>query len=199
MRKIRNAVFAENKGLNIAILSISGFMLLISLFSLSFVFADDVPYVELKFNELASLISVCPLSFGVSTVLLMKTKKHIFAKLPSYIVCTIIAVAYVIYFISLGDDIVTGVMGLVFVAFIVYPFIVAVLTIEGRVYNRVFATAFSGLLIFISLAAFVVLSIYLKTIMLSLLLPALIYLQLLLTVLSFRLEPIKKQTEQTEF
>ncbi len=194
MRILKNVILKESKTIPITMLIISGFALFISVFNLSLDFTEAGPIIAFQFNKLASIISVLPLSYGVCTALLIKTRKNIFAKIPAYIISFIIAIAFILYFIgSVDGDIVTNFILFTVIVLLIYPFIVAVLTLEGRVATNFFAIGISSVLILISTAAFIIISIYLKSITLTFTLPALIYTLLLLSVLSFRLENLPKE------
>ncbi len=197
MRILKNPVLKEGKIITIVMLIISAFSLFISMFSLSLDFTESGPIVAFSFNKLASVISIIPLSYGVCTALLIKTRKSIFARIPAYIISCIIAVAFILYFIGAADgDVATIFILFTVVILLIYPFIIAVLTLEGRVVTNFFAVGISSVLIFLSTAAFIVISIYLKSITITFLLPALVYTELLLSVLCFRLEDLPKEKKE---
>ncbi|MBQ8000694.1 MAG: hypothetical protein IJ298_05675, partial [Ruminococcus sp.] len=92
-------------------------------------------------------------------------------------------------FIAAGEKyFVYKVFGFALAVLLVYPFIIATLTIEGRMYNRVFAAIFSGILLVLSVAGAVAVCIIFKSIMVSTLIPALVYVELILNVLCYNLE-----------
>ncbi len=194
MKILKNPLFTEEKKLPISIICIGVFTLLLSFFNISFNFAGEVSYVAITFNKLASVISIFPLTWCLSTVLLMKTRKVFFAKLPAYVSCAMLVLAYILFFILKGqEDMVTNLFLFMLLVLAVYPLVVATLTFEGRIYNRVFAVVFTAVLIVVCLAAFVIISISIKAIDSLLLVPTLLYVMLLLLVLSFKLEPLKKK------
>ncbi len=194
MKILKNPVFTEEKKLPISIICVGVLALLLSFFNVTFNFAAEVSYVAVSFNKLASVISIFPLAWCLSTVLLMKTKKIFFAKLPAYVSCAMLVLAYILFFILKGqENVVTNLFLFMVLVLAVYPLIVATLTFEGRIYNRVFAVVFTAVLIVVCVASFIVISIYLKTVDTLLLVPTLLYVMLLLMVLSFKLEPLKKK------
>lgn len=194
MRIVRNAVLRDDKRMQIAMLCTAAFMLLISLCSITVDFSGEAPVFVFEFmNSWAASVSMLPITWAVCTVMLLKTKKSVFSKLPAYIICGIILLALCFYVIASGEDnLVLNLLAFAIAVLLVYPFIIAVLTIEGRVYNRVFAVMFASVLLGISIIAAVVLSVALKCIMLILLIPALVYVELILSVLCYNLEKIKK-------
>ena len=129
--------------------------------------------------------------------MLLKTKKLIFAKMPSYVICAILVMAFILYYISSGDDnVVLKLLLFSVVILAVYPHIIATLTLEGRLYNRVFATIFTSVLIAVSLIIPIAECVIGYTFGVTSLFPALSYVELLLIVLTFSLEKPKKK-EQT--
>ncbi len=194
MKIVRNAVLKENKKIPIIMICISVVMLLLCFVNISVNFTYESPIVAIEtFNIWSSIISIFPLTWAICTALLLKTKKAVFSKMPSYVFCCVILIALILYYIAFGEENIVYTILLFAVAILmVYPFIIATLTIEGRMYNRVFATIFSVLLMVLSIIGAVVLCIALETIMLSLIIPALVYLELTLTVFCYNLEKIKK-------
>lgn len=196
MKILKDVIYREDKKLSITIILLSVLMLLLSLFDISIGFTGDIP-VSIRFGGLSSaILSIFPLSWGVSTIMLTKTKNIFFAKLPSYVICGTIVVLYALYIVITGNkNLVNNILFLSIAVLIAYPFVIAVLTMEGRVYNRVFATVFSSILLVLCVAAFIIISIATKSIMFSLLIPILIYINLLLTVLCFDLKRPEKKEE----
>ncbi len=194
MKILKNPVFTESKKYPISIICVGVFTLLLSFFNVSFNFASEVHFIAISFNQLASIISIFPLTWCLSTVLLMKTKKVFFAKMPAYVTCAMLVLAYILFFIVKGqEDTVTNIFLFMLLVLLVYPLIVNVLTLEGRIYNRVFAVVFNAILIVLCLAAFVIVSVYLKTVDTLFLVPTLLYIMSLLLILSFKLESLKKK------
>lgn len=195
MKIVRNPVLKSNKKTMIAMIVISVFMLVISVMDFSLIF-DENNNVFLNISVMGSwtsLLTILPLSWGICTILLLKTKKIVFSKMPGYIVCAMVVLAYILYYIIAGqDNTVTNILLFSVVILLVYPIIIATLTIEGRLYNRVFATIFSIILVALSFAAAIVASVVLKWISLSFFIPTLIYIELTLAVFCYTLEkPIK--------
>ena len=77
----------------------------------------------------------------------------------------------------------------------IYPFIIAVLTLEGRMYNRVFAIIFASILIVLGLVGAIVLSVLDSKVSLSSFIPALTYTELLLIILNYDLVKPKKKNK----
>ena len=117
--------------------------------------------------------------------------------MPSYVICAILVMAFILYYISSGDDnVVLKLLLFSVVILAVYPHIIATLTLEGRLYNRVFATIFTSVLIAVSLIIPIAECVIGYTFGVTSLFPALSYVELLLIVLTFSLEKPKKK-EQT--
>lgn len=197
MKIVRNAVLRNDNKITIAMLITAIFMLLLSIVNISLDFAGDTPALAISImNSWALPVSVIPITWGICTAMLMKTKKVMFSKFPAYIICCLVLIAMIILFIAAGDKyFVYKVMGFAVAVLLVYPFVIATLTIEGRMYNRVFATIFSGILLVLSLAGAIAICVILKSIMLSTLIPALVYVELILSVLCYNLEIPTKTSE----
>lgn len=204
MRKIKNAVYTDDKRITIPMLIIAAFMLIITFVDIRFNFAKDSSAIyfiigkTFVINEinLSSILSIIPLSWGVSIILLMKTKKEAFAKMPSYIICSILALGFILYFIGSGGGVLDNLLIIMLIILAAYPFIIATLTIEGRVYNRVFATIFTSILITLTFVGILLGQIIIKEIsLLYLLFLPLMYVELLLIVFCFRLEKISKKSD----
>lgn len=197
MKIVKNAVLRDDKRIPISMIIIACFMLILSIADISILFVEGTVALSISINSTwSSLLSIIPMSWGISVGLLLKTKKPIFAKMPGYIICVTIAMAYILYYIFAGQDNVVGNILLFSIAvLLIYPFIIATLTIEGRIYNRVFATVFTGILLALTLIAAIVLCVLRSRIMLSLLIPALVYVELLLAVFCYRLEKPAKTSE----
>ncbi len=201
MKIVRNPVLKTEKTMPVAIIIIAAFMFIISVFDVTLVFNQSA--IALKISTLglwSSLLSIIPLSWGLCTGLLLKFKKTNFAKIPAYITCALIGIGYILYFIIAGQkNAVTNVLLFSLAVLLIYPFIISTLTLEGRIYNRVFATVFSGILLTISFVGAIVYFLLKGAIMITFMLPALMYLELMLIVLCFRLEkPVKKTDKPNE-
>ncbi len=198
MKIVRNAVLKSDKKIPIAMLIISVVMLLFSICNLTLDFSTATPILSISVMDIWSIpVSVIPITWGICTMMLMKTKKVMFSKFPAYILCCMVLLAMIILFIAAGEKyFVYKVLGFALAVLLVYPFVIATLTIEGRMYNRVFATIFSGILLVLSLAGAVAVCVVFKSIMLSTLIPALVYVELILNVLCYDLKKITKTAEQ---
>lgn len=198
MKIVRNAVLKKEKKIPVTMLIISILMLFLSICSISFDFSAETPFISISFMDIWAIpVSVIPITWAICTLMLLKTRKVMFSKFPAYILCCMILLALIILFIAAGDKyFVYKVLGFALAVLLVYPFIIATLTIEGRMYNRVFATIFSGILLVLSVIGAVAVCVILKSIMLSTLIPALVYTELILNVLCYDLEKINKTSEQ---
>ncbi|MGN0453258.1 MAG: hypothetical protein ACI4GZ_05595 [Ruminococcus sp.] len=199
MKIVRKAVLKEDKKLPIIMIAISVFMLLFSLVNISVDFTSDGVFLNIKLmNNLFGAISVIPLSFGICTALVLKFKKVSFSKMPAYIFCFSVLLVLILYYIAYGEkDIVYSILAFAVAVLLVYPFIIAVLTLEGRLYNRVFAVAFSGILLALCSIGAIIVCVILNSIMLATLIPVLIYVELILTVLCYDLKKPEKDSEYT--
>lgn len=197
MKIVRNAVLKESKKLPVAMLIISIVMLFLSLCNICLDFSQGSPALTISSMDIwAVAISVIPVTWGACSLMLMRTKKVLFSKMPSYIICGMVLMAMIILYIAAGEKyFVYKILGFAVAILIVYPFIIATLTIEGRMYNRVFATIFSSILLALSVAGAVVACVVLKSIMLSTIIPALVYTELILNVLCYNLEKISRKPE----
>lgn len=190
MKIVRNPVLKTSKKPMTAMIIISIFMLLISVMDFSLIFDKGNVFLNISvMGSWTSLLSILPLSWGICTVLLLKTKKMVFSKMPGYIMCAMVVLAFILYYIIAGqDNTVTNVLLFSLAILLVYPIIIATLTIEGRLYNRVFATIFSVILVVLCFAGAIAASVILKWISLSFFVPALIYIELTLAVFCYNLE-----------
>lgn len=199
MRIVRNPVLRNDKKILISMIIIAVFMFILTVFDFSIIFTQGTVALGIStVGVLSSVLSVIPLSWGLCASLLLKTKKIMFAKMPAYIISALILIAYIIYYIAAGEkNIVTNILLFSIAVLMIYPFIISTLTLEGRLYNRVFATIFSAILIFLCTAGAIVYFVLKGAIMFSLLMPTLMYVELLLIVFCFRLErPVKKEKEE---
>lgn len=197
MKIVRNVVFRDNKKIPIIMIGIAFLMLLITLCNVSFNFAAD-KIVDIQVGGLLSAtILLIPLTWCLAIFMLMRLKKPFFAKLPAYVVTALTLIAMVAYFFLNAEngDTVTNILVFAIAIFIIYPFIIVTLTIEGRMYNKVFANLFSAILLIVSLLAAIVLFVVLKSIVLSYLIPAMVYTELILLTCCFDLEKIKKNKD----
>lgn len=200
MKIVRNAVLREEKNIPVSMLIISAVALLLSFCNISLDFNGEAPALMISFMDIWAMpVSVIPITWAICIIMLMKTKKVMFSKLPAYIFCCMVALGMLLLFIALSEKyLVYKVLAFAVGILLIYPFVIATLTIEGRMYNRVFATLFSSILLLVSLAGAVAVCIALKTIILSTLIPALIYVLLILNVLCYNLEKIKKSDVQKQ-
>ncbi len=200
MKIVRTPVLKNDKRITISMLAVAFLMLLLSLCNISIDFAEGTPILAISFMNVWSLpVSVIPVTWGICTAMLMKTKKIMFSKIPAYIFCCLILLAMIILFIAAGDKyFVYKVLGFALAVLLVYPFIIATLTIEGRMYNRVFATVFSSILLMLCFVGAVAVCIVLKSIIISTLIPSLIYVELILNVLCYDLIKPKKSAETSK-
>ncbi len=201
MRIVRNAVLKTNKKPMLAMIIIAVFMLIVSIVDFSIMTQNNSTFLSISvMGSWTSVLSIIPLTWGLCTILLLKTKKMIFSKLPGYVLCGIVVLAFIFYYILAGQNNATTNILLFSVAILlIYPIIIATLTLEGRLYNRVFATIFSVILVLLCLAAAVVVSIVMKWFSLTFLVPALAYIELTLAVFCYNLEkPVKSNISKKE-
>lgn len=192
MKKVRTVELNDNKKLPVIIIVIAVLMLILSVVRI------EIPSESpLGFNSLASIISVLPLSIGVSAFMLIKTKKPAFSEFPCYIISVLIAMAFIILFVFklLGGFEFLGIMVCILM---IYPYIVAGLTVRGCMYNKLISIGFSALLLIISLIAVVAISVLLGGFSFTFLVLPLMYVELILNVMCFDLKPIKRKTEEYE-
>ncbi len=198
MKIVRNPVLKESKKPLIAMLIIAVLMLILPFADFSVLFTPEgVKFFPHPTGVLTAVLTIIPITWITSVALLMKTKKITFAKMPSYVICSLLALGYVIFFIAAGDNAVVKILGFSIVILAVYPFIIATLTLEGRMYNRVFATIFTSILIVVSVVAFIVLSIVSKEFRPLLFFPMFTYIELLIIVLAYKLEKISNKKQDT--
>ncbi|MBQ7809397.1 MAG: hypothetical protein IJ346_00325 [Clostridia bacterium] len=187
MRKIRAVELKENKKLTIIMIAIAVLMLIFSIVRI-----DITPQgIAIGFSSLASVISIIPLTIGTSAFMLMKTKKPAFGEFPCYIISVFIVMAFALLFffkLLYGLEILGFALGIL----MIYPYIVAGLTVRGCIYNKVFAIGFAGLLIALSVIGIVVISVLIGFSFTYLVLP-LMYTELLLNLMHFELKPLKKE------
>ncbi len=197
MKIVRNPVLKSEKKLPVAIIIIAALMFLLSIFDITLVIKQGTYALSISTLGIwSSILSIIPLSWGLCTGLLLKFKRTNFAKLPAYITCALIGIGFVFYMIIAGQkNPVMSILLFSLVVLLIYPFIISVLTLEGRLYNRVFATVFNAILLVISSAGAIVYFVLKGAITLTFLIPALMYLELMLIVLSFKLEKPQKKSE----
>lgn len=193
MKRVRAVELNENNKLPIVIIAIAALMLVLSVVSIYI----SPGGIAISFNNFASIISVMPLTIGVSTFMLIKTKKPAFGEFPCYIIPVFIVMAFVLLFIF---RLLNGFefFGIMVCVLLVYPYIIAGLTVRGCMYNKLIAIGFSALLLVISLVAIVAISILLGEFSLTYLILPLMYAELILNVMCFDLKPIKKNKEDFE-
>ncbi len=199
MKIVRKAVLKETNKLPVAMLIISAITTLLSFCSITLDFNGESPALLVSFFDTWLLpVSVIPLTWAICIVMLLKTKKVMFSKLPAYIFCCLVLLGLALLVIALSEKyLVYKILGFAISVLLIYPFVIATLTIEGRMYNRVFATLFSSILLVLCLGGAVAVCIVLKSIILSALIPALIYVLLILNVLCYNLEiPNKSETKK---
>ena len=192
MKKIRAVELNENKKLSIIIIAIAALMLIFSVVRIDF----TPEGISAGFSSFASIISIIPLTIGTSAIMLIKTKKPAFGEFPCYIISVFIVMAFALLFffkLLYGLEI----LGFALCILMIYPYIVAGLTIRGCIYNKVFALGFAGLLILLSVIGIIVISILIGFSFTYLVLP-LMYTTLLLNIMSFDLKPLSKSKENYE-
>lgn len=189
MRKVRNAVLTEDKKLPIIMIVIAVLMLIFSVVKIEF--PSESPF---GFNSIGSIISVLPMTIGISAVMLIKTKKNAFGEFPCYIVSVIIAMGFIILFIF---DLLDGLelLGFAIAILLIYPFIIAGLTVRGCMYNKAFALGFAGILLVLSIVAVIALTVLLSGFSFTYLVLPLLYVELILNLMCFKLEPVKRNRE----
>ncbi|MBE6737176.1 MAG: hypothetical protein E7566_00770 [Ruminococcaceae bacterium] len=199
MKIVRNPALKENKKPFIAMIIIAILMLVLPFTDFSLLFrSDGVEFYPHPTGVFTAVLSIIPITWITSILLLMKTKKISFAKMPAYVICALLALGYIIFFIAAGDNTVIKLLGFSIIVLAIYPFIIATLTLEGRMYNRVFATLFTSILIGVSIIGVAVLSIISAEIRPILLFPMLTYIELLLIVLVYTLEKPAKKLKKEE-
>lgn len=201
MRKVRIPQFRNSKGINISMFIIAAFLFIISIVDLSLFFVSGQFAVQMEsLGYLSSALSIIPITWAACLILVIKTKKDNFARIPSYIISALIAMAFIIYYVIYGqENMVRNVLLFSVAVLAIYPFIIAVLTLEGRMYNRVFAIIFASILIVLGFVGAIVLSVLDSKVSLSSFLPALTYTELLLMILNYDLaKPKKKNKEETK-
>mgnify|MGYP003289428275 CR=1 FL=1 len=198
MRIVRNPVLKSDKRIPVTIIIIAVVMFILSIIDVTITFSKGVVALNLgSLGMWSSLLSIIPLSWGLCTGLLLKTKKVNFAKIPAYIICAMIALAYALYIVIAGQkNSVTNILLFSLAVLLIYPFVISTLTLEGRLYNRVFATLFTSILLGITFIGAVIYFVLKGAVIFTLLLPTLMYVELLLIVFCFNLEKPTKNTEK---
>lgn len=193
MKKVRAVELNENKKLPIIIIAIAAFMLILSVVSIDI----SLGGIAISFNSLASIISVMPLTISVSTFMIIKTKKPAFGEFPCYIIPVFIVMAFVLLFVF---KLLSGFefFAVMVCVLMVYPYIIAGLTVRGCMYNKLISIGFSALLLVISLIAVIAVSVLLGGFSLTYLILPLMYVELILNILCFDLKPVKKKKEEYE-
>lgn len=188
MKKVRIAEFTGDKKLPIIMIVIAAFMLILSVVKVEISSLG----LAVGLNNLASVVSVMPLTAGASAFMLIRTKKSAFGELPCYVISFFIAMAIFLLFLFKLVPEGFEVFGFALGILLIYPYIIAGITIRGCIYNRVFALGFAGLLAVISFIGVIIASVLIQGFMLSLLILPLMYVELVLNILCFELKPIKK-------
>lgn len=188
MKKVRIAEFTGDKKLPLIMIVIAAFMLILSVVKVEISSLG----LAVGLNNLASVVSVMPLTAGASAFMLIRTKKSAFGELPCYVISFFIAMAIFLLFlfklVPQGFEVFGFALGIL----LIYPYIIAGITIRGCIYNRVFALGFAVLLAVISFIGVIIASVLIQGFMLSLLILPLMYVELVLNILCFELKPIKK-------
>lgn len=188
MKKIKNVELTEDRKIPFIIIGVAVFMLIFSVLSID-ITAEGV---KIGFSSLGSIISVLPLTIGVSTFMMLKTKKPAFCEFPCYIISAIIVMAFIVLlFFNLLDNF--KFLGIMLCVLMAYPYIITGLTARGCVYNKMFALAFAGILLVISLFAVIAVTIVLGGFSFTYLVLPLMYAELILTTFCFNLKPINKK------
>lgn len=189
MKRVRAVELNNNQKLPVIIIALAVFMLIFSVVRIEITSEG----FSAGFNSLASIISIVPLTIGTSAFMIIKTKKPAFGEFPCYIVSVFIVLAFALLFffrLLYGLEI----LGFALCILMVYPYIVAGLTIRGCIYTKAFALGFTGLLILLSIIGIVVISILIGFSATYLVLP-LMYTALLLNLMCFDLKSLKKSTD----
>lgn len=191
MKKVRAVEFKENKMLLVAMIVIAVLMLILSVVRIDVIAGG----ISVGFSSLASIVSIIPLTLGTSAFMLIKTKKPAFGEFPCYIISGFIAVAFILLFVF---RLLYGLEILAFAVCIlmVYPFIVAGITVRGCMYNKMFALGFAGLLVVLSVIAVIIATVLVGFTFTYLILP-LMYTELMLNLMLFDLKPIKKNKDES--
>ncbi len=195
MKKVRAVDLNDNRKLPIIIIALAVLMLIFSVLRI-----EITPEgFSAGFNSLASVISIIPLTIGTSAFMIIKTKKPAFGEFPCYIVSVFIVLAFALLFFLkhfLSLDYLDGLEILIFAIAIllIYPYIVAGLTIRGCVYTKAFALGFAGLLVILSVIGVIVVSVLIGFSVTYLVLP-LMYTTLLINLMCFDLKPLKKNQD----
>lgn len=199
MRKVRTPEFKNAKGINISMFIIAAFTFIISVIDLRVIFSHGQILVQIKsIGLLSTLLSIIPVTWAACLLLVIKTNKDNFSRIPCYIISILIAIAFVIYYIAYGqEDMVRNILLFSITILSIYPFIIATLTLEGRLYNRVFAIIFASILLVLTVAGAIVVFVIYSLIALSLLIPAFMYTELLLMILNYKLLKPKKKSQAT--
>lgn len=194
MKKVKTAEFTGDRKLPIIMIVLAAFMLILSVVKVEL----SSMGLAIGLNNLASVVSVLPLTAGASAFMLIKTKKTAFGELPCYVISFFIAMAIFLLFLFKLVPEGFEVFGFALGILLIYPYIVAGLTVRGCIYNRVFALGFAGLLAVVSLLGVIIACVLIKGFMFSLLIFPLMYVELVLNILCFELKPLKKKETVTK-
>ncbi|MBQ8001093.1 MAG: hypothetical protein IJ298_07850, partial [Ruminococcus sp.] len=97
MKIVRKAVLREDNKIQIGMLITAVLMLVLSVCNISVDFAGTTPALAISIMSTWAIpVSVIPITWGVCTLMLMKSKKVMFSKVPSYIICCLVLLAMII-------------------------------------------------------------------------------------------------------
>ena len=192
MKKLKAVEFNGNVKLPVIMIAVAVLMLVFSIVRIDITAAG----ISIGFSSFASIISVLPLTIATSAFMLIKTKKTAFGEFPCYIITVLIVMAYILLsFLKILSGL--GILGIAVCILLVYPYIVAGLTVRGCVYSKLFSLVFAGLLLVLSVIAVVAVSFIIGFSCTYLVLP-LMYVELLLNLMCFDLKPLKKKKDEYE-
>lgn len=193
MKKVRAVELNENKKLPIIIIAVAALMLIFSVVSIEISGSG----ISVGLSSLSSVISVLPLTIGVSTFMIIKTKKPAFGEFPCYIISVLVVMAFVLLFVF---KVLEGFefFAIMVCVLMIYPYIIAGLTVRGCMFNKLISIGFSALLLVISLIAVGAVTVLLSGFSFTYLILPLMYVELILNIMCFDLKPIKKKNEEYE-
>ena len=190
MKKVRNVALKEDTRIPVIMIILAVVMLVFSIVKIEFPSAQ--PF---GFSSMSSVLSVLPLTIGISSFMLIKTKKPAFCEFPCYIIGLFVALGFILlYFLNILKNL--GFLGFAICILLIYPYIIAGLTARGCMYNKVFALGFAGLLLVLSVVAVIALTLLLGGFSCTYLILPLMYTELLLNIMCYDLRPIKKKKEE---
>lgn len=190
MKKVRNVTLKEDTKIPVIMIILAVVMLVFSIVKIEF--PSERPF---GFSSMSSVLSVLPLTIGISAFMLIKTKKPAFCEFPCYIIGLFVALGFILlYFLNILKNL--GFLGFAICILLIYPYIIAGLTARGCMYNKVFALGFAGLLLVLSVVAVIALTLLLGGFSCTYLILPLMYTELVLSTLCYDLSPIKKKKEE---